>query len=114
MTNTTMVDRVVENKFLLITQRIVIFLVPFFIAGAIAYFNAQSAATETLTKAVNDINTRVTLLEDRGPLLSARQDDKLQALQRQVDQLSTQMVKVSEQNVQMLQSLSRLEAAVGQ
>lgn len=114
MSDATMVDKVVENKFLLVTQRIVIFLVPFFIVAAIGYFNAQSTATERLSKAVNDINTRVTLLEDRGPLMSARQDDKLQTLQRQIDQMSTQLDKTSAQNVQILQSLSRLEASVGQ
>lgn len=109
MSETNVVDKVVDNKLLILLQRVVLLMLPFVIAGAIGYFNSQAGAFDELTKTVNTIANRVDILEERGPLISARRDEQLETLQKQVDSLSSQVEKTTTQNMQILQSLARLE-----
>jgi hypothetical protein len=107
MSESNIVDKVVDNKLLLVVQRIGVFvftiLAPIFVGFLIGLDGSLSA-----------VEMRVSKIETRLDIIGPQQDQQLRALEQQIRDLNAKLdaqnEKLITQNTAILQAIARLEA----
>lgn len=110
MSESNLVDKVVENKLLLMVQRVGVFLftilAPIFIGFLIG-----------LDGSVKGLDQRLTRIETRASVTDPQRDAQYDELRKQVIALQSKMdaqnEKLVTQNTAILQAIARLEAVSG-